>query len=764
MNRKAAAWALVLATVALLPLWAGGVRPGSALILALAALAALLLDPPTLTRPVPFVLWPLAAAAIYCSFLALPLPLAFGALSPTFDELRRFVWLPLSDPPRFAALALDAKATALDAARLWATLSLALVVARRAQANQSVSGLFLAVALGGALQLGVCLWRYDPAAPFAAALANGAFINPNHQAAFFNLSWSCALAAALLVERRRRVALLFLAALLFGAAVCTFSRAGIGAALVGVGVWAFLAREQRDRRWFVAAALVLSVIAFFGYTAFDAIKAQFVAPAQWEKLDIYPSALSLVPRFLIGTGRDGFAWAFNLVRETPRFSLHYDYVENEYLQALIDYGPIAGALAVAAAIYVVVRALLLALRGRELAHRPKTVALVAALVMLALHNFFDFNWELCGIFFPTWLLLASLGRSGVSFFGAKAFSPPRVGSARAQWLAALLASGLCALGLFYEPHRLEAEQDFAGVLAVRPLDSYAMLRLGGPAWINRALLVDPGWAAPHVALARWLCASPARAQGRLELKLALDRDPALAVAPLLRTCVDTPADWLEVEHAELLAPLMPDAAIELLVDREAPSNALLAVIVPRLRRDPARWQTAMDAWRKLPPTAAREGEEADAASARGDQRSAIEHLASALGRDEQWRPRYVDGLIAAKRWDEADAALAPLARDCSEGCRAFHVARAKLAMARERKTDALIEWRTILSRTPGDSEAALNAATLLSELSQTRAAIEVLRASERAAANAQVQARLAELLREEKKDNDAMLKNLYLGK
>lgn len=753
------AFAIILGVAALTGAWAGGVRPEAAAILALAALVVAALDHNG-ERGVPPTLWPLAAMASALTMLAVPLPVALTSwLSPHYSELRAFVWQALPHAPRWSSLAIDGSATALAAARLWATFAMALVVSRRAQANQPVSQLFTAVALGGALHLLLCLWHLR-----LGEGVTGGFINPNHQAAFFNLAWSTALGVALLKRGRERYAMLTLAAALLVGTIATLSRGGIAAAVVGALVWGVL--FQRNARLWGVAVAVVTLFFFVGYVAFDSVAHEFLAPGQLDKTQIWAPALDLVRDFPLGAGRSGFAWWFNTVR-TAQFPLHYDFIENEYLQAFFDYGPLFGALGIAAMGWILWRLFGLVTRPPEPAHRYKSVAVFAAALMLALQNVFDFDWELAGIFVPAWLLLASLGRASARGFAADSWNPPRLRSSTAQWGASGAAVVLAMLGLWHEPHRLEAARDFESLIAARPLDSLAMFALArGPQaglWINRALLVDPMWGPPHLGLARILCASGKKSQGRSELALAADREPALWSVAMkeLHRCADKPEELLDFGITPRLVSELDAPGIAVLADRmrEQPQADIFPALVPRLRAsEPGRWKALMALW---PPSPARDAEEAEALWAANDHTNAVQRFAAAADKDPSLLGRLIQMEVQSDRLPQADAAAKALALHCG-GCREYHLARASIALARGKQSDAILEYRTLLARDATDADAATRAAALLVAVGQTRAAVDVLAACERA--RPELHAQRTELEAKLKREDEEVMRRLYMNK
>jgi O-antigen ligase len=124
-----------------------------------------------------------------------------------------------------------------------------------------------------------------------------------------------------------------------------------------------------------------------------------------SRLDLWADMLPMVPRFpVFGLGLNAFASAY------PWYQTYWPgwwigQAHNEYLQALLD-GGIVGLGLLVLFLATVFRA---ALRGAALVGLE--IGLFGALLMLALHNLVDFNWQIPANA-ATWVALAALALNG----------------------------------------------------------------------------------------------------------------------------------------------------------------------------------------------------------------------------------------------------------------------------------------------------------------------------------------------------------------
>lgn len=738
------------------------------------------------------VLVPLLVAAVATTLAVAPLPASLVRFANgEVAEARCAVWQALGDGCDWMPLAVDRGITTLEAVRLWLVLVLGLVVSSRAQSGASVSGLWAIMALCGAAHFAFVSTTQSALGP-----RFGAFVSDNHQAAFFNLAWACSLASAWMMRGWRRRGFIVLTLALLAGALLTLSRGGIVAALLGLVAYGILLSREWSRGAITRTLIAITGLLAMVYALMPRFLPVFAVANPLEKLDIYAPTFDLIRRHPFGVGRGGFVWAFNMVRPAQRFWLQHDYVENEYLQAFADYGWLGGVVACFALLLVVIRVLRLSLPradGLFDPHRPKAVATFVVLLMLAVHNMVDFNWEVLGIYAPTWCLLAALGRPGEAFFSPSGFKRSRLTSLRVALFALLVAVPMMVHALRVDARRLEAtptQAHLARLVAERPTDAAALVALGRLdtahtiAWLNRAMAADPMYGNAYLASAEWLCARKAPAQAFGEVRRALMVEPNLGnrSAALVRECFNNHGAvpdkvWLsllgpEYDFRPVLFALQyaPATAQSMLakdyIDYAPTKNALVLAELARRQRGTPLWDEVMAAWGKEPQLAAslRDAERAEVMWLSGDRDQALRRyreLAQAGG-STALRARLVELLWQAGRADEADQVNQSLQRDCEHEphfCRAYRENRARFALHQGRKPDALFEYRMILLKNPGDVSAAVAAAQILSEQGDNRTALEVLARADPQQREPRVQ-QLRERLNEQRSDSDRLIERL----
>ena len=578
--------------VVVLPVWRGGVGSPLQLAAVLFAALALFLAASSQSGTVAWVTAAFALATVWIGIQLVPFPSAgIRLLSPNADALFRYILGPIGEYPAARPLSLDPPATGRDLAKA-VTFVLAMAASGLLAGRQWRRDRLLAtVAFSGVLVA---------SAGLVAALANlgplleprFTFYNPNHLAGFLTLSSFIALGFAFRL-RRREAALWFFAFVVSAAGVfLSLSRGGISAFFVGAGVFALLhtrrlrieRNEPRLRYAGVPAALALA-LAVVAYLALDRVVAEMrtVAGAANEvKLALVPVALSIVRRFpLIGIGRGAFETFFAAYKVEPE-QVTFTYLENEWLQPIVDLGIPVGILLVAAVAWTWSRAA----RSRDLS-RPEIGAL-AGTAALAAQNLVDFSLELLGVAIPFAVVLGVLSRAQPSL-------PLRPRTIRIAGLGSLLlAMGGIALWLRHptevDARRVAGAREPADVVAGaraaamwHPADFVPQAAAGialvkanrcpeALPWLNRAMKLNPTAAEPHRFAGRCLAAAGEKAFAKREYRLAaLFGDPnALAEATrhfpelddLVAIAPDTPSGLIGL--ASLLAADRPGDAASIL--------------------------------------------------------------------------------------------------------------------------------------------------------------------------------------------------------
>ncbi len=584
---------LALALLALaVPFARGGVDwPVQAAALAVAGLAALL-SAGSRRGSTPLFLAGLLAVALATAAQLLAVPAALHRLAPGAASMFRTALEPLGLYPAARSFSLDPPATGRELAKAAACLLAALAAARLAGSRRRKELLLAAVALAG---VGISV-----AGLFAAGAGVGplleprlTFVNPNHLAAFLDLTSMVALGFGLRSRGRTRLLWLIGFALAASGVFLSLSRGGIAAFFVGVAAVALLhlRRERSEtatpRPWRRAAlpVAVAAALAVVAYLALDPVLAEMrtvKGAASETKVALWPVALGMLRHFpLTGIGRGAFPAVFTSY-QTETGAVTFTHVENEWIQAPVDLGLPVGLFLVA----VVVWTWLSAARARDLS-RPEMGAL-AGMAALGAHDALDFSLELLGVAIPFAVMLGLLARPRPAW-------NLRPVAIRAAALV-LLALGAVGMKLHLD-HPGDAEgaaiarartPDEAVALArskVRwhPADylpqAAAGVRLAAAGrcaeampWLGRAMLLNSSAPEPHRFAARCFAAGGKADLARREYRLAvlLGDEGALAEAAarfdsldeLLAVTPDTPQGLNAL--ARLLGPSRPaDAAIVL---------------------------------------------------------------------------------------------------------------------------------------------------------------------------------------------------------
>lgn len=564
----------------------------------------------------------LAAQAILTAIQLVPLPAAVVAvLAPTKLELVHGNAAALGHgPPGWLALSYDPPATAVELAKLCGYIAFAIAAMRIAE-RRSGRRFLAALVAGAGVAMAACalihtglgiervfgLYRPTPgASPLIAPL-----INANHLAGFLAAAAPLIAAMVLTTARWQRLAWLAGGALVIVTVLLTESRGGALVLLAGAIITAaFLLAQRRPRALrdmharggarlslavavsmgIVAACTVVVIVALYG----GGVGGELAGTSTAElgdpnaKPGVWRRGLELAGESpWTGVGRGGFEAAFTRYHHSGVKT--YSHVENQYLQALIDWG-VPGAALIA---FLAVWTGLSLLRRRRAG--PLEVGALGALLTLLLHNAADFNLELPGVAF------AAIAAAGILAAPALETLPAAARHKRMLQRAAALALGTAALLLAMLPYSRSAGTDgralavmVAGaepqeaiaegrrLMARHPVD-YLIAGLTAQAYfrqrdpravsvMNRALTLNPRHPGLHVLAARMLLVAGKRDQALIELELALryTLDPGPVLADLVRFFPDPDdaargipiaAERLPVMTNRLITMQRPDIAL-----------------------------------------------------------------------------------------------------------------------------------------------------------------------------------------------------------
>lgn len=557
----------------------------------------------------------LAVAAALTALQLVPLPAGVhGALDAEGAALQRDGAALLGEALGAAPLSRDPAGTAHGLALLLLLLGTSVVAVRIAGSERGrlalvggVAGVGVVTAVVTAVHQAVgarALWGlYRPELSTPTLL--GPLLNPNHLGCL--LAMSAVAAGGLAFHHPLRPAVraswALAAAVTTAAALYTQSRGAALALLVGAAVCAGTLLGQRLRgradseapprlsvNSVAIGVVALCVLALLVYTSGRGVSEQLRATEshEWQdpqsKFAAWRSALQLVGETpWLGVGRGAFETSFTRVHPAAG-RVTFSHPENEYVQAVVEWG--------------VVGALLLAALGGWLAvsaaRRWRTGALCSAALggatVVAVQSVVDFGLELPGLAIPSLALAASLVHVPLREQPARERRKAALGRA-ALAAAVLVATCLLATSLTRLPredHALlaatrPAEEPVARAVAARhPHDYLAFTHLAQAlapsaparalALYNHALRLHPTHPGVHRAVARLLLARGASRQAALEYATALRN--AAELGPLLREVVRA---FPEPELAASAIPTdypVPEHVARALVAAEAPAVAL----------------------------------------------------------------------------------------------------------------------------------------------------------------------------------------------
>ncbi|MEM9073739.1 MAG: O-antigen ligase family protein [Myxococcota bacterium] len=578
----AAAGALALALV-VSPLLLGGVPAWATVIIAGLATAALFatlfgLGPERLptTRSATGVV--IAASVLWTGLQALPLPCgvveflhpaAAREATTTAELLGTSAQCTLSRDPgatREALLRMCAIAAAFFAAFAIARRRRRLVHLAVASSVVVVTLVALGHQLVGAERV---FGLYEPR--FAASASLGPILNPNNLAGFLVLGIPLLIALALRIEdTRTRLALGSMAGLAIIVVFLTVSRGGIGALLLELTVLGAFVARRRGRlainkgAFLAGVGFVALAIAAGGFVVADALAAEA------DNLDLRKIELAKYTYGFawdnpwVGVGRGAFSATFPAALGVHRRWVHAESFPAEWAA---EWGIPFALLFIGVLTFEARRAI-------RATQSTLGLAIGIGIGAFALQNLLDFGLELSGVAVVAFALLGAL----VAPAGDTPGGWP-LPEARRLMVGTALASTALLLLLGLDVHRdaaprLEAElgahaeerdrgafrETLERALEAHPEDPTFALLAGSEAlyagdpsalrWLNRAMVLAPGWAVPHVEAARWLIRAGRREQGMLELRAAAELHPH-RITPVL--CW-TLRRWPDAELGMLAAP------------------------------------------------------------------------------------------------------------------------------------------------------------------------------------------------------------------
>jgi O-antigen ligase len=549
-------------------------------------------------------------ASLFCLLQLIPLPHGLlEVLNPTAIGLRDDGAVLAGISPGHT-ISLDVPGT-LDALIFFVTLlGLAIVSSRIATSENGRYRIIATVALLCGFCAGVgCVHKlFDIAALYGVYTdTNGPpiltpLINGNQTGCLMAIGTVLSVGLAMYARQRASTRSAWLLCAILCAVTCLLTLSRGGALALGAGGFVTIAAltaqrfaaadAPRRRASFFSSSLPIGIVAVCAvvvvvYASAGGVKDQFARTtfdeihAPRSKFAAWRSAVALIDESpWVGVGRGAFEPVFQRVHPASAYAT-YTHLENEYLQAVVDWG-VPGTLVLAfIAVWLVVVAL------RRWRDGPLAAGALGALVAVLLQSNVDFGIEFLGLAAPMTAVAATL-----VYVPLRETSPPRVATTRALRIchvaalligAVLLATSVTAT-IADDHDALEAHDrttlalsDVRGSLARHPFDYYGyalvaevMLRSNEPGAVrllNHALTLHPTDPGLHIAAARMLYAAKhpdqaaieyaaalpaARDQRRLLIEIAQRFSPQLAVTAI-------PADLSSLDNwLQMLGDLQRD--------------------------------------------------------------------------------------------------------------------------------------------------------------------------------------------------------------
>lgn len=289
--------------------------------------------------------------------------------------------------------------------------------------------------------------------------SSGTYLCPNHLANALAMGFPLAL--LLLVSGGAGAPLRLMAVYYLAVAApvlyWTQSRSGWGGMLAGVTAAAVLPAWRRGgAKWLaialVAVPLAVAALGFGAWKCLPAVRARIGAviedpiKAGGIRSKMWADVPAMVrDRPATGFGGGSFVWAYPPYRVHTDQNLTYDFLHNEPLQTLVEYGVAGAALAGGLWLWALALFAVRAVRSRDDGAALLSAAAVGALAAAGVHSLFDFNFHI----FPNPHVLVmlcglALGRSAVR----EGAGWTVVGRSGAVALSAA-AAAVCAAGLWF---------------------------------------------------------------------------------------------------------------------------------------------------------------------------------------------------------------------------------------------------------------------------------------------------------------------------
>jgi len=369
--------------------------------------------------------------AVWTGLQATPLPAwVIATLSPKGLALQQLAASDAGAVRPWVPISLDRFATLAELANVLGYTLLFLTVVNCCKSDDRREGRLLAAMAGaGALVAGIgfvqtlvgtprILGVYGAPSSFFFAT----FVNPNHLAAFLGMASTVALGMALSSrDRGKRVVFVALSVFTGISVFLTLSRGGIIAYVAGqlfLGCLLLMRRAKSGAKAALVLLLATLVLGTSGWLAYTQIATKFdrTSMAAEGRVQVWKDDLALIRDFPIsGIGPGAYAQLHFRYKSSPE-QITYLYAENSYLQAVVDWG-------VGGLLFVLCLAATFVLAVRRQPMRGRTAGILAALFVVGLHNFVDFNIETGAVAVSCVVLMAFAASRAFAANGASRWLP-----------------------------------------------------------------------------------------------------------------------------------------------------------------------------------------------------------------------------------------------------------------------------------------------------------------------------------------------------
>ena len=547
-------------------------------------------------------------AAVFCALQLIPLPHGvLAALNPTGIALRDDGAALAGFSPGHT-ITLDVPGT-LDAVIFFTTLLGLAIVSLRIATSENGRYRIVAVvaALCGACAVFAWVHRlleiplYGVITDTNGARVLSPLINENQTACLMAVGAILSISLVMYPRQRAGVRVAWLACAILCAVSCLITLSRGGALALGVGGFVttaalvtqrFVANDtpRRRRASFFASSLPIGIVSLCAvvvvlYASAGGVQEKFTRTSLDElhaprsKFAAWRSAEELVDESpWVGVGRGAFEPVFQRVHPASAVAT-YTHLENEYLQAVVDWGVPGAVILAFVAIWLVVIAV------RRWRDGPLAAGALGAVAAVVLQSNVDFGIEFLGLAAPITVVVATL-----AYVPLRETSPRRLAATRVGRLAhvaalvigALLLASSVTKTIGDDHEALEADPTRAADdLSRHPFDYYGyartaelMARSNDPNAVhllNHALTLHPTDPGLHIAAARMLLAAKHPEQAAIEYAAALPsvRDYHRLLAEITQrlppavAALAIPADlvWIDTWLRELDALGRDDVAL-----------------------------------------------------------------------------------------------------------------------------------------------------------------------------------------------------------